>query len=75
MSNQCVRILSHLREYGSITNRDAFVHYSITSFTRRICDLKASGVNIVDRWEVGNNKFNEPCRYKRYFLVEDKKSV
>ena len=39
-------ILNHIKEAGSITQREALLDYSIQSLTKRISELRDTGVNI-----------------------------
>lgn len=46
-ATQVETILKHLKNTGSITQREAIMDYSIQSLTRRITDLRDSGYNIL----------------------------
>ena len=41
-TTQCERILRHLRDYGSITQGEAYSEYGITTLASRIHDLMKS---------------------------------
>lgn len=62
---QLEKILNHIEKNGSITQREAYLDYSIQSFHRRIADLRASGHDIV-----GVQKFHPTTgqEYTRYYL-------
>lgn len=61
------RILKHIKATGSISQREAFLDYSIQSLTRRIRDLREAGYNIVSR---GVTHPITKQRYTRYFLED-----
>lgn len=43
---QHAQILSHMKKAGSITQREAYLDYSIQSFSKRISELREAGHNI-----------------------------
>lgn len=61
-----VRILDHLKEYGSITSMEAFKYYGITRLSARIKELRDKGYNIVTMMIEGENKYGESVRYAKY---------
>ena len=61
------KVLSHLRENGSITALKAMQEYVIIDLAGCIRDLIKTGVNIDKRWEK-----SQCARYIRYYLVEEK---
>lgn len=69
MNNQNEMILSHLRDTGSITAREAIEHYGCYRLGARIYDLRQRGVDIRGDIEVGVNRYGKPVRYKRYWMV------
>lgn len=60
-------ILKHLQKAGSITVREAMVEYSVQSLTKRIQELRESGVQIKS-----NTKFHPMTKqkYVRYTLED-----
>lgn len=70
---QCGRILEHLEEHGTITNREMILHYGIGQPTARIFELRQRGIAIVTTMTEGRNRFNEPCRYAVYTIKKDGK--
>ena len=58
-------IMTHLLAGKTITNMQAYDEYSITCLSKRISELRASGVNIVDEMVTQNGK-----RFKRYWIDE-----
>lgn len=72
MKPQCVMILRHLDEHGSITSAEAMNIYGIARLASRIDDLKhLYGYKIGKVTERGKNRFGEPVNYARYFLLKE----
>lgn len=65
---QAEKILAHIEKTGSITQREAFLDYSIQSFHRRLSDLKEAGHELI-----GVSKTHPVTgqEYTRYFLDAD----
>lgn len=64
------RILDYIEEFGSITQLDALRDLGVMRLASRVSDLKRLGYPIVSTTETVNNKFEEPCRIKRYSLAK-----
>lgn len=73
--NQVSKVLSYMREHGSITSREAFYELSIQSLPKRICEIEKMGFIVRRVREIGINKLGEKVRSNRYFLVEEPKEV
>lgn len=69
-TTQCERILRHLRDYGSITQGEAYAEYGITRLASRINDLKKRGYSISRSMETGKNRYGEATHYAVYRLEE-----
>lgn len=69
MMRQKDRILRHLEDQGSITQREADDLYGITRLGARIWDLKHDGYNIVTERETSVNRYGDKTAYARYRLV------
>lgn len=67
---QVERIYTHMLAYGSITAQDAYQLYGCMRLASRICDLKRKGYNIGRVLEEGKNRFGEPERHARYFIIK-----
>ena len=70
-TTQHALILKHFRKAGSLTNREALIEYSISSFTKRISELVAMGYNI------HKDSKSHPVtgqKYTRYSLIEEAKT-
>jgi hypothetical protein len=60
------RILSHLEDYGSITQMDAIRDYGIMRLASRVNDLRREGHPIVTEVVEGRNRYGEKTRWARY---------
>ena len=67
---QCERIIRHLRDYGTITSREAMIEYGIMRLASRINDLKRQGYRISSKIESGKNRYGETTWFSVYRLVE-----
>ena len=65
---QCMRIISYMKEFGSISTLEAFQDIGCTRLASRICDLKHQGYNIGWKMEKRKNRYGYDVHYKRYFL-------
>ena len=61
------RILDYIREFGSITTRDAFIDLGCTRLSEYIRQLRLE-YHINYKWEEGQNRWGEKTQYKRYFM-------
>lgn len=68
MRGSKVRILEHLKRYGSITSMQAFHLYGITRLSARIKELRDMGYNIITHMIEDKNRYDEPVRYAKYVL-------
>lgn len=68
---QVDKIIAHILAYGSISQLEAFQLYGCFRLASRICDLKKEGYNIGKTMEEGKNRYGEPERHARYFLIKD----
>ena len=70
-TNQRQRIIDYIREFGSITSKQAYDDLGITQLATRIKELKEQGYEFKTEWENSKNRYGERVDFKRYFL-EDK---
>lgn len=63
------RILDYIKEFGSITTKDAFIDLGCTRLSEYIRQLRLE-YNIEDKWEKGTNRWGETTEFKRYWLGE-----
>lgn len=66
------KIIEYIREFGSITQRDAFEDLGVMRLASRISDLRRLGYPIESETETVKNRYGEPCRIKRYSINEAK---
>ena len=69
-TTQCERILRHLRDYGSITQGEAYSEYGIKRLASRINDLKKKGFIITSETVTGKNRYGEDTHFSLYRLEE-----
>lgn len=69
-TTQCERILRHLRDYGSITQGEAYAEYGIARLASRINDLKKKGFIITSETVTGKNRYGEATHFSLYRLEE-----
>lgn len=67
-TTQCDKILRHLRDYGSISSKEAINEYGIYRLASRISDLKKRGYIISTEMETGKNRYGEATHYAVYRL-------
>lgn len=65
------RIVDYIEEFGSITQLEALRDLGVMRLASRISDLKRLGYPIESRIETVTNRYNEPCRVKRYTLSNE----
>lgn len=63
----------HLKNYGSITPKEAWDRYSCMRLASVIFDLKEKGMNIVTKDKTEKNQFGEDATFAEYVLEEPKK--
>lgn len=68
--SQKQRIINYIRQFGSITSKDAYIDLGITQLGARIDGLERDGYAFVKEWETGVNRFGEEIQYKRYYLAD-----
>jgi hypothetical protein len=59
-------VLTHLRNTGTITQREALMDHSVQSLTRRITEIRDAGYKVIGNWK------KHPLtgqRYMRYSLT------
>jgi hypothetical protein len=66
LTPQARKVLQHLSNTGTITQREAMLDYSVQSLTRRITELRDAGFNILGKWKYHPTTGQ---RYTRYSLV------
>lgn len=66
LTPQARKVLQHLRQHGSLTQRSALIDLGVMALPRRIADLKEAGFDVVSVRE--KNKITGQ-RFARYELV------
>ena len=64
------RIVQYMRDFGSITQMDAYRDLGVMRLASRISDLKSRGARITTTWKSAKNRYGEAVSYKRYRLEE-----
>ena len=67
---QCQMVLQYMKNFGSISPREAVAYLNCYSLAARIKNLRDSGHNIKGVTEVARNWYGKPCTFTRYFLNE-----
>ena len=68
-ATQKARILAYCKKHGSITIREAFEKLNINSPSKRISEMRLSGMYEVKQTEETKvNAAGETKRYKRYYI-------
>lgn len=65
---QCERIIKYIRDFGSITNREASYELGILNFGARISDLRRQGIHLKATPE--KSKIDITKLYNRYTLAQ-----
>ena len=61
------RILSYMKEFGSITTWEAIKEFGCTRLSEYIRQIREEQA-VRSVWEEGTNRYNEKVRYVRYIL-------
>lgn len=67
---QAQRVLEYIETFGSITQLEALRDIGVMRLASRISELKKLGYPIKSDREIVKNRWDEPCRIKRYSLQE-----
>ena len=60
------RVLDYIKQFGSITSRDAFNDLGVTQLAARICELTDRGYEFDKKFESAKNRFGESVSFVRY---------
>ena len=66
---QSERVLAYMKEFGSITQFEAFQDLGCSRLAARISDLKEQGIPIKSEMITVKNRFGENCSVKQYSLA------
>lgn len=64
------RIISYMREFGSITTYNAFIDLGCSRLSEYIRQIRLTH-KVSDEWVYTLNRYNEKVKYKRYWLEEE----
>jgi len=64
------RILRHMKDFGTITSREAMFDYGIMRLASRISDLRRKGYSINSKMVTAKNRYNEDTYFSEYSLVQ-----
>lgn len=64
---QTERVLAYIREFGSITHREAEDDLGVMRLASRVSDLKSQGYVITGKMVPVKNRYGETCYIKRYY--------
>ena len=64
------RVLSYIREFGSISRREGFMDLGIVELSSRIGELEDMGYRFDRKTETSKNRYGDSVSYTRYSLRE-----
>ena len=75
MNNQCEMVIQYIKDFGSITSREAFTDLGIARLASRIYDLTQIGYEFDKETETSLNRYGDPTHYARYSLRKQPESA
>lgn len=63
------RVINYMREFGSITTRQAFIDLGCTRLSEYIRQARLK-LNVKDEWIKDTNRWGEKVEYKRYWIED-----
>lgn len=70
MITQVDRVLAYMRDFGSITQLEAFKDLGVMRLGARIYDLRRRGHTILSRQVSSKNRYGQTVFYSQYWLKE-----
>lgn len=67
---QTEKVLKYIRDFGSITSKQAMDDLGIMRLASRISDLKQAGYDVRSEFVTSRNRYGEAVSYKRYWIGE-----
>ena len=67
---QCERIEKYMKDFGSISTKEAMNDLGVMRLASRISDMKKNGLRIIKETENGLNRYGEVTHYARYRMEE-----
>lgn len=68
--SQCMKILQHMKDHGSITGLEAIQLYGCQRLAARISDLRKDGIAIKSERVTGKDRYGDTTSYAVYSLAE-----
>lgn len=68
------RVLAYIEQFGSITQRDAYLDLGIMRLASRISSLRQKGYPIQGRMITVENRFGEKSHVKRYAFRKEEEA-
>lgn len=65
---QCELVLQYIKDFGSITTKEAFDDLGVARLASRINDLANAGYQFEKRTESSRNRYGRKVNYTRYSL-------
>ena len=65
------RILQYMKDFGSITQAQAFTDLGVYRLAARIADLRGEGYLISSEMKAGKNRYGEAVYFSEYKLKND----
>lgn len=63
------RVFEYIRDFGSITTKQAIDDLGETRLSARIFELREKGIVIDDKYIAVKNRYGEHCHVKRYWFA------
>lgn len=67
---QTEKVLKYIRDFGSITSKQAMDDLGIMRLASRISDLKQAGYDVRSEFVTSRNRYGEDVSYKKYWIGE-----
>ena len=64
------RVLKYIKDFGSITTKQAFVDLGCTRLSEYIRQLRED-MDIDDIWLKAKNRYGEPVHFKKYWIRKE----
>ena len=68
--NRAERVLQYIKDFGSITSKEAFNDLGYTRLSAAISEIKRDGHKIRKSYETSKNRYGQNVTYARYTLGE-----
>lgn len=65
------RILQYMKDFGSITQAQAFYDLGVYRLAARISDLRRDKIKIRSQQKAGKNRYGETVYFSEYSLIKD----